>query len=303
MDVLDQIEAGCLVCPQTRQRLNVSADGRWLSTAEGAPRYALLDGRVPVLLVDPAWADKYSRASGKMTAEYEPNRLPQKTSRYSRFKAWALQDHRSIAVRKAFSGLLEGLSPDAVSVSVGGGPLRSHPLLTNLNIGPFPNVDVVADAHRLPYADACVHAIYSEAVFEHLYDPVTAASEIHRVLRPGGKAMIHTPFLQAYHGYPHHYQNFTLTGHQRLFESVGLRVLEAGAGVGPTYALVNLISVFLREYAPYPLNRVLRALWLVFGAMVVPLDRLLNTKENAHVLASTTYVVVERPRPSKATPK
>ncbi|HUE76472.1 MAG TPA: class I SAM-dependent methyltransferase [Longimicrobiales bacterium] len=300
MDVLDQIEAGCLVCPRTRRRLVVSADRRWLSTDEGAERYALVNERVPILHLDPAWAEKYAGASPNMTAEYQPDTVPRRCSNIGRFKRWLLQDHRSKAVREAFAGLFESLPDDALCISVGGGPLRSHPLLTNLNLGPFPNVDVVADAHRLPYADACVRVIYSEAVFEHLYDPATAASEINRVLRPGGKAMIHTPFLQAYHGYPHHYQNFTLTGHQRLFESAGLRVMEAGAGVGPVFTIVNLISVFLREYTPRPLNHVLRISWTALGTLLVPLDRILGARSNAHVLASTTYVVVEKPHSKSA---
>ena len=73
--------------------------------------------------------------------------------------------------------------------------MRSHPMLFNLNIGPFPNVDVVADAHSLPYADESVDVVHSEAVFEHLYNPGQASKEIYRILKKGGKAYICTPFL------------------------------------------------------------------------------------------------------------
>ena len=109
-------------------------------------------------------------------------------------------------------------------------------------------MDVVADAHCLPYADESVDAIHSEAVFEHLYNPVKAAKEIYRVLKPGKKAYICTPFLQAYHGYPHHYQNYTITGHKLLFESVGFRIVEAGTCVGPVHTILHLVAVFLNEY-------------------------------------------------------
>jgi ubiquinone/menaquinone biosynthesis C-methylase UbiE len=57
----------------------------------------------------------------------------------------------------------------------------------NVNIGPFPKVDVVADAHLLPYADGSVDAIFCEAVLEHLAEPGQSVREMHRVLRRGGK--------------------------------------------------------------------------------------------------------------------
>ena len=64
--------------------------------------------------------------------------------------------------------------------------MREHPSLVNVNIGPFPNVDVVADAHHLPYADASVDAIFCEAVLEHLAQPHEAVKEMFRVLPARG---------------------------------------------------------------------------------------------------------------------
>ena len=61
--------------------------------------------------------------------------------------------------------------------------MREHPSLVNVNIGPFANVDVVADAHHLPYADASVDAIFCEAVLEHLVQPHEAVKELFRVCR------------------------------------------------------------------------------------------------------------------------
>ena len=185
--------------------------------------------------------------------------------------------------------------PDALCVSIGGGPERSHPRLVNLNIGPFPNVDVVADAHRLPYADGCVDAIFCEAVLEHLHTPAQAVAEMFRVLRPRGAVLAVTPFLQAYHGYPYHYQNFTVTGHAHLFTAQGFEVTESGACVGPVHVMVTLTALFVAEYAPRWLRRPLGVLWYYLGLLLHPLDRRLNARPNAHVMASTTYVVARKP--------
>jgi SAM-dependent methyltransferase len=179
-------------------------------------------------------------------------------------------------------------------LSIGGGPLRAHRRLINLNIVAMDNVDVVGDAHRLPFADGSIAAVHSEAVFEHLSDPVAAAKEVARVLKPGGKAFICTPFLQAFHGYPSHFQNFTIVGHKQLFESAGLQVIEQGVAVGPTYALFNMGSIYLREYAPKLLRPVLVAAWSGVTLLFIPLDWLLLKRPNAHVMASLTYLVAEK---------
>ncbi len=47
-----------------------------------------------------------------------------------------------------------------------------------------------ASVYDLPFADGQFDAVFSNALFEHLSDPVRAAREIMRVLRPGGVAGI-----------------------------------------------------------------------------------------------------------------
>lgn len=182
---------------------------------------------------------------------------------------------------------------EALCLSIGGGPGRAEGF-TNVNIGPFPNVDVVADAHKLPYADGSVHAIYCEAVIEHLYDPHQAVREIVRVLEPGGLVFAGTPFLYHYHGYPHHYQNFTLQGHENLFRRAGFQVLETGICVGPVHALVLSMAVFLAQYCSSPLGWFASRIWNFASQYLYPLDQRINTLPNAHILAATTYVLAQK---------
>ncbi len=193
MDIKKQIELGLLVCPKTKLRLSISDDNQWLENADKTARYKYLDGIIPVLLIDPRWAEEYANDSEKMIKEYYINSKKGK-SLLRRIKSKVTQDYRTESSKKGFRGLFYDLPSDALCLSVGGGPTRAHPRLTNVNIGPFPNVDIVADAHCLPYSEGSVDAIHSEAVFEHLYNPVKAAEEIYRVLKPGKRAYICTPF-------------------------------------------------------------------------------------------------------------
>jgi SAM-dependent methyltransferase len=79
------------------------------------------------------------------------------------------------------------------------------------------NLDVVADAHALPFPAASFDFVFSLAVFEHLHSPWVAAAEIARDLRPGGRVYTLCAILQPLHGYPDHYFNATESGLRRLF--------------------------------------------------------------------------------------
>jgi len=181
------------------------------------------------------------------------------------------------------------------AVSIGGGPLRAHPRFLNLNLAIFPNVDIVGDAHDLPFGSATVGVFYCEAVLEHLERPERAVAEMFRVLKPGGYVFAATPFLQAFHGYPDHFQNFTLAGHSALFARSGFAVIDSGPCVGPAFTLVDLASNWAREHVP---GRVLsRIAWLsirMAGKLFVQLDRVLLRSQGAHVLASTTFVLAQK---------
>ncbi len=172
--------------------------------------------------------------------------------------------------------------------------LRLDPKFVNVNIADFPNVDVVGDVYELPYADGVVDCIHCEAVLEHLELPDQAVSEMHRVLCKNGLLFAATPFLQAYHGFPDHYQNYTHTGHRRLFERAGFTIISSGVCVGPTFAIHDLLTT-ATLYAPTAfLRKWLYRLMRMAGPLIRPLDTALNAHSAAHILASTTYVYASK---------
>lgn len=48
---------------------------------------------------------------------------------------------------------------------------------------------ICADAERLPFCNNCFDLVYSHGVLHHVPDTVQAVQELHRVLRPGGRAI------------------------------------------------------------------------------------------------------------------
>ncbi len=285
-----QIEQGIIVCPLTKE--NLVSDGRELISTPGGHRYVLRNG-VPFLFSDPERHREYlTENDGAMDTEYRQSGRGRVLAGLSEILLG--NDFRTQASNKAYHAIFDGLSTDAICLAVGGGPLRHDARLVNVNISDYQNVDVVADAYELPYANGSVAGIFCEAVLEHLEFPEKAVAEMHRVLRPGGRVFAATPFLQWYHGYPNHYQNFTLTGHVRLFERAGFSVTRQGTCVGPGFAISMLGICYCRLF----MNKMSRILFLplvlILAAIFRRIDRWVNLKPSSHVLASTTYLLAEK---------
>jgi len=206
-------------------------------------------------------------------------------------------DRRSQASRIAAAKVIALCDEGRAVLSIGGGPFRVHPRIITLNIEPFENVDIVGDAHNLLIRSSSIDGVHCEAVFEHLEQPVVAAAEMFRVMKPGGLAFVCTPFLQAFHGYPSHYQNFTHVGHQRLFERAGFTVLDGGAAVGPGRAISDIMIFFFNQYMPHRFKRPVSFIWRhIAELLIMPLDKWLSERPDAFVVASTTYVLLVKPQ-------
>lgn len=102
---------------------------------------------------------------------------------------------------------------------------RYYSNVVNYEIVAYPTTDVLGIVEQMPFRDDSFDFVLSNAVLEHVRDPHAAAGEMTRVLKPGGTLLCAVPFLQPYHGYPHHYFNMTQQGLQSLFDRT-LRVIE-----------------------------------------------------------------------------
>ncbi len=69
------------------------------------------------------------------------------------------------------------------------------PNRVGLDIKPWPGVDVIGDAHQLPFEDEKFDNILCLEVLEHLHSPQTAVAEMRRVLKPGGHLILSTRFI------------------------------------------------------------------------------------------------------------
>ena len=96
-----------------------------------------------------------------------------------------------------------------------------------------------ADAESLPFADESFDLVYAHGVLHHTPDTARAVSEIYRVLRPGGRAIV-----MLYHRDSYNYQIGI-----RLLRRAGMPLLRSEAGIKLIHTLTREPLASLREHA------------------------------------------------------
>lgn len=129
---------------------------------------------------------------------------------------------------------------EGVVVELGSGSRRLRADIVTVDLFPSLNVDIVADIAKTPIKGGAVDAVILDSVIEHVPDPVGVVREARRILKPGGRLFINTPFMIPYHGYPKHYQNFTQDGLKEILAD--FTRCDVKPTFGPMTAWVNMTS-------------------------------------------------------------
>ena len=85
-------------------------------------------------------------------------------------------------------------------------------------------VDLMASADSLPFADGAFDCIVCTEVLEHCAEPQLVMREISRVLQDGGRAFVTTPFLLPLHEMPYDFFRYTPSALRYLATKAGLEV-------------------------------------------------------------------------------
>jgi SAM-dependent methyltransferase len=103
----------------------------------------------------------------------------------------------------------------------------------------LPGTFRVADAETLDFRDNSFDLVYSHGVLHHTPDTTAAVREIHRVLRPGGKAVV-----MLYHRDSYNYRiNIS------MLRRAGVKLLKWNAGVKLVHLLTGEAEDSLYEHA------------------------------------------------------
>ena len=96
-----------------------------------------------------------------------------------------------------------------------------------------------ADAENLDFADDTFDVVYSHGVLHHTPDTARAVREVHRVLRPGGRAVVML----------YHRDSYNYRVNIKLFRRFGAGLLKTEAGLRLAHRLTGEPLDSLREHA------------------------------------------------------
>ncbi|SFQ25760.1 glycosyltransferase [Variovorax sp. 770b2] len=199
-----------LRCPRTHLKLILDTKRNALVSVDGWLAWPLVDGRV-------ALCDGMGEPEIK-SSEHVSNELPPE----------------ALVLVKESPGWVLNLS--------GGGSHEKFANVVEVEYALFRHTDVVADAHVLPFDDEVFDAVIVMNAFEHYREPQKVASELFRVLKPGGRILIRTAFMQPLHERPWHYFNCTRYGLAQWFQQFETERLHVSENFNPNHSISWLAS-------------------------------------------------------------
>ncbi|MBZ5511355.1 MAG: class I SAM-dependent methyltransferase [Acidobacteriia bacterium] len=166
---------------------------------------------------------------------------------------------------------------------------HSNFTVINSDVWPGAVVDIILDAHDIPFPSESFDCVVAQAVLEHVADPFRCVAEIHRVLKPDGIVYAETPFMQQVHGAEYDFCRFTHLGHRRLFR--WFSVIDSGIVAGPGMSLAWAWEYFWMSFVNRRglMRKLLRAMSRLTAFWMPWCDAFLSTRLGAYDAASGFY--------------
>jgi SAM-dependent methyltransferase len=180
-------------------------------------------------------------------------------------------------------------------LNIGSGVHRYRDDIVNIDIFPYRNVDVVADAMALPFADNSVDAALCECLLEHVPSPERVVAEMLRVLRPGGQLYIAVPFVYPFHACPNDFFRWSNEGVKQLLRNGEIEIVAPRSG--PTSALVAQLvtwSAITLSFGSETLYGVLSSALLIVFFPIKFLDLIIGRFPTAIHGAGSWYAVATK---------
>lgn len=153
---------------------------------------------------------------------------------------------------------------------LGAGGRRVRPEAVCVDLAPGPNVDLVADAHELPFPEAHFDLVLCTGTLNLCREPERVLAECARVTAQGGLLHLEVGLFQPYNPEPEDYFRWTLAGLRLIADRAGYDQVRAGSLIGPMSAFTNSATHLAGHLfaGKSPTRRAARALsHLVFGPL------------------------------------
>ena len=150
-----------------------------------------------------------------------------------------------IATELVINGFLSEMNEKIHILDIGAKKHVSRNLLnsssyTTCDIIDHPTVDVICDAHNLPFDSEKFDLILCIEVLEHLKNPQKAIDEMFRVLKQDGEIIISTRFIFPFHPDPFDYYRFTVQSLEDLLIKFSDLKIKPAGGLPVSVAMLLL---------------------------------------------------------------
>ncbi|MFA6322566.1 MAG: methyltransferase domain-containing protein [Candidatus Buchananbacteria bacterium] len=166
---------------------------------------------------------------------------------------------------------IESFTATSTILNIGSGPKVVRKDVINLDIYPFPNVDLVADAGNIPIKNSSADAIICESLIEHVKNPPALISELYRILKPKGRIYLVAPFILSFHSSPNDFYRWTDQGLTELFLNAGFVNIKITVLYGPTSSLINIFSEWLAILLSFNSQNIHNFLYILFYTILSPI--------------------------------
>ena len=146
---------------------------------------------------------------------------------------------------KRCKGILSSFDNNSVILNIGSGPnlFMGRSDIINIDIFAFDEVDLIADAGRLPLYSQSADLVINRAMLEHVTAPEIIIDEMYRLIKTDGWIICYLPFMVPYHAAPDDYHRWTISGIKTLFKDFD--DVEILIGCGPTSAFLWIFQEWL----------------------------------------------------------
>jgi SAM-dependent methyltransferase len=168
--------------------------------------------------------------------------------------------------------------------------------MLGLDLEPFEGVDVVGDAHRLPFRSNSLDGVLCISVLEYVRNPGEVVSEIFRALKPGGLFYVNVPFVFRYAPDPKDLYRFSVPGIEVLCASFAK--IQSGYNRGPASTMCDLLVHFNAILFCFNNRRVYNLLvdlfqWCLFWLKFA--DRWVGDYDMARIINSGVFFLGRKP--------
>ncbi len=119
--------------------------------------------------------------------------------------------------------------------------------VTYVNLTPVKRPDVQADAARVPLRSSSFEVVICSELLEHVPHPPAVLGEVHRLLQPGGIALLGVPFLHPIHGDPYDFGRYTDHYWQTVLGDIGFEQIH----IERQGQFFVVLADFIKLYAAY----------------------------------------------------